>query len=197
MTVKTALSMLFTATLIIALEGCCLCPWRAKVVCVDFEPPLTLGTQYGGSGHNSGDLAFTTNGVPISVYEFNFNGGSAFRVAYIEVPSLPFSSGQCIRTNNINLEFDFSQLGFQTSQVDLRFLDAGGFENLSVNGSPIFVGELRSAPASIGGVGLVVNTESFPPPSSNVKGTLILRGEVKTLRIGGQEFCIDQVCAKE
>jgi len=198
MTVKTALPMLFIATLIIALEGCCLCPRRIKVVCVDFEPPLAVGTQYGSPGHNSGDLAFTTKGVPISVYEFKFNGDGAFRVATIEEqPSLQFSSGQCIRTNNINLEFDFSQLGFQTSQVDLRFLDTGGHENLSVNGSPIYVGELRSAPASIGGVSLVVNTESFPPPSPNIRGILTLRGEVKTLRIGGQEFWIDQVCAKK
>lgn len=164
-------------------------------VCVDFEPPLAVGTQYGASaGHQSGDVVFTTNGIPVSVHDFNFiGGGGTFNVANIDLAPVPFGSGQSIRTNNINLEFDFSQLGFQTSQVQFEFLDLGGVENLSVNGSPVFAGDLSAAPTPIGGVSIAVFAAAIPGGS---KGMVILTGAVQKLRIGGQEFCIDNVCAR-
>jgi hypothetical protein len=168
-----------------------------SVVCVDFEPPLALGTQYGTPvGQNPGDVAFTTtNGVTVKVWDFHFTGGGgAFNLAKIDAAPVPFGSGQSIRTNNINLEFDFSQLGFQTSQVDFEFLDLGGLENLSVNGSPLFAGELSSAPTPIGGVSLAV---SATPVTGGNKGTVTMRGAINTLRIGGQEFWIDSVCARK
>ena len=167
-----------------------------SVVCVDFEAPLTVGTQYGmPAGQSPGDLAFTTNNIPVSVYDFNFiGGGGTFNLAQIDPASATFGNGQIIRMNNINLEFDFSGLGFQTAQVTFEFLDLGGFENLSVNASPIFAGELSSAPTPIGGVTLAVTTV---PVTGGNKGTATLRGVVTTLRIGGQEFWIDQVCASQ
>lgn len=192
MTTKTALPMLLVVILIIALVGC---P-PPRPVCVDFEPPLTVGTEYGApAGNSPGDVVFTTNGVPVSVENFDYIGtGGTFNLAYIDTATSFFGNGQTIRTNNINLEFDFSNIGFRTSRVDLEFLDLGGFENLSVNGSTVFAGELTSAPSPIGGVTLVFSTT--PVPGGN-KGNLTLKGAVTTLRIGGQEFWIDNVCAKK
>ncbi len=163
--------------------------------CVDFEPPLVAGTQYGQPvGQLPGTVIFTTNGIPVSVHDFLFlNAGGTFNLARIEPPPVPFGSGQTIRTNNINLEFDFSPIGFPTSQVQFEFLDLGGLENISVNGSPIFAGELAAAPNPIGGVGISVTTV---PVTGGKRGTVTLTGVVKTLRIGGQEFWIDQVCAR-
>jgi len=162
---------------------------------VDFEPPLVAGTQYGQpAGQANGAVIFPSNGIPVSIHDFVFTGGGGtFNSARIEPPPVPFSSGQSIRTNNINLEFDFTSLGFPTSEVKFDFLDEGGFENISVNGSPVFAGELSAAPNPIGGVNIAV---SSVPVAGGKKGTVILLGAVNKLRIGGQEFWIDQVCVK-
>ncbi|NUO08281.1 MAG: hypothetical protein HUU08_06300 [Candidatus Brocadia sp.] len=167
-----------------------------STVCVDFESPLVAGTQYGvPAGNSSGDVVFTAHGIPVSVYNFDFaGGGGTFKVARVETAPVPFGSGQSIRTNNINLEFDFSQLNFQPSEVQLEFLDLGGHENISVNGSPVFAGELSSVPNPIGGVSIAVNTVTA---QGSKKGIVTLTGAVKNLRIGGQEFWIDNVCVKK
>lgn len=160
--------------------------------CVDFEAPLIPGTQYGApAGNSNGDVIFTANGIPVSVHDFDFTGGGGtFNEAHIETPPTPFGSGQTMRTNNIDLEFDFGGLAFTPSEVQFEFLDLGGFENLSVNGSAIYAGDLPAAPAAIGGVSVAVYT-------AGSKGIVILTGAVQKLRIGGQEFWIDNVCAKK
>jgi hypothetical protein len=187
-------NMVFLLMLFIALAGC----GPKKVVCLDFEPPLALGTQYGAPvGQAPGDVAFTTNGVPVSVWDFVFtNGGGTFNLAQVDMAPVSFGIGQSIRLNNMNMELDFSGVGFQVSEVTVEFLDLGGFENLSVNGnpSPPFAGEFSAAPNPIGGIGLVVSTT---PVTGGTQGTLTLTGQVNTLRIGGQEFWVDNVCARE
>lgn len=92
-----------------------------------------------------------------------------------------------LRTNNINLEVDFSAIGFTTSEVQLESLDKGGYENISVNGStPItIVDELTSVGNSIGGIPIDVFISGT---IGDRKGVVILRGAIKTLRIGGAEF---------
>jgi hypothetical protein len=111
------------------------------------------------------------------------------------MPPVPFGMHQTISTNNINPGFDFSGIGFVPYEVQFEFLDLGGFENLSVNGSPVpvYVGELSSAPSLIGGVGVAVYDS---PVAGGNKGIVILRGLVKKLVVGGQEFWIDRVCAR-
>jgi hypothetical protein len=164
-------------------------------VCIDFEAPLTLGTQYGDPvGQVPGDLAFTANGIPVTVWDFAFlsPGSGTFNLAEIDDQSAFFGSGQSIRSNNLNLEFDFSGIGFTTTQVTLEFLDLGGFENISIDGSPIIADDIQAFPATIGGVSLAVTTT---PITGGFTGTLDLKGAVNTLRIGGQEFWIDNVCA--
>lgn len=169
-----------------------------QVVCVDFEPPLIVGTQYGTPANSPGDLVFTTNNIPVLVYDFVFGGGGGtFNFAQIDpavTTPVAFGNGQIINTNNINLEFDFSGLGFQTNQVTFDFLDLGGLENISINGSPVIADELSAVPSPIGGVNLTVNATPF---SGGQSGTATLTGAVTTLRIGGQEFWMDNVCAFE
>jgi hypothetical protein len=167
-----------------------------REVCVDFELPLTVGTQYGApAGHHPGDIVFTASGIPVSVHDFEFSGGGGtFNVAMIDTAPAPFGAGQSMNTNNINLEFDFTGLGFTPTKVSFEFLDLGGDENLSVNGSPMFIGDLSAVPTPIGGVDISVSTT---PVTGGKTGTVILTGPVKTLRVGGQEFWIDNVCARE
>jgi hypothetical protein len=169
---------------------------RLREVCVDFEPPLTAGTQYGApAGNHSGDVIFTSNGIPVSIHDFIFqSGGGTFNAADIEVAPVPFGMGQSMRTSSLNLEFDFSYIGFVPNEVNFEFLHTGGFENISVNGSPIFAGELASAPNPIGGVNISISTT---PATRGKKGIVTLTGTIQKLKVGGQELWIDNVCARE
>ena len=165
-------------------------------VCVDFELPLTVGTQYGGpAGNTPGDVIFTSNGIPVSVYEFNFpGGGSTFGVAMVEPAKPVFGTSQIMHLSGVALEFDFTHLGFVPKEVKFEFLDGAPIEeNLSVNGS-MFIGDIASAPASLGGVNISVSTTPVPGGKT---GTVTLTGPVKTLRVGGRELWIDNVCARE
>jgi hypothetical protein len=184
------------AAIALALLGCPGHQAPLAFACIDFEPPLAAGTQYGAPvGQAPGTVIFTSHAIPVTVQNFIFVGsGGTFNSARIEVPPAPFGSGQSIRTNNINLEFDFTPLGYPTSEVKFDYLDQGGSENVSVNGSPVFAGDLPATPNPIGGVTVAIT--SGPAPGGK-KGTVTLTGVVKTLRIGGQEFWIDNVCAKK
>ena len=209
MKAKSVFIVSLVAAFTFALTGCpnppntpcpsptpCPTPTSSCEVCVDFEPPLAAGTQYGTPvGQAPGTVIFTTNGIPVSIHDFNFVGsGGTFNLARIELPPAPFSSGQSIRTNNINLEFDFSAVGFPVSQVQFDFLDQGGIENISVNGSPIFAGNLPGAPSPIGGANIAVASSAA---AGGTRGTVILMGSVNKLRVGGQEFWLDRVCARK
>ena len=96
-------------------------------------------------------------------------------------------------TNDVNLEFDLSQLRFPISQVQFEFLAMGGYQNIAVDGNPnpIFAGHLVMAPNPIGGIGHAVIAN---PVAGGVQGTMTLTGKVKSLRGGGQGFWIDNVC---
>ncbi len=167
-------------------------------MCIDFELPLTIRTQYGApAGHSSGDVIFAANDIPVSVHDFTWmSGGGTFNRAYIDLARQGFGSGQTIRTNNINLQFDFSQLGFQPSQVQFEFLDTGGNENVSVNESPVLPLELTQIPGPlpVGGATLVVNAVSVD--GNDKRGLVTITGAVQTLKTGGQEFWIDRVCVR-
>jgi hypothetical protein len=171
-------------------------PLQGGGVCMDFGPPPSAGTVFGSPANNPGDIVMqTASGIRMSVYDFVWvGGGGTFNTARIELPPRPFGNGQTIRTNNINLDFNFAGIGFLASRVTLEFLDMGGFENLSVNGQPvpIYAGELTAVPNSIAGVSISV---ASTPLSGGKKGTVALTGPVNTLRVGGQELWLDNVCA--
>jgi hypothetical protein len=126
------------------------------------------------------------------VNEFQFtNGGKTFGSAQIAAGN--FAGGeQILRVNNINLEFDFRRIGFETAQVTFDYFKQGGFENLLVNGEA-YVGNLAQAKNTLGGVTVSVSEVVL---GSGRRGTVLLRGAVKTLTVGGQEFMLDNVCAR-
>lgn len=192
---KTKLVVLFTVLCLAAL----VLPSQAQPVCVTFEPPFAIGNTYGAPvGQVSGDLAFVSNNIRGYVYKFiQANGNPAFNRAFIDFAPVAFSPGQSLRTNNINLRFDLTGLGFNVTRVTLYYLDLGGTENLAVNTSGIYVGELTAAPAGLGGATVAVSSTPVPPPIHGKMGTVVVKGPVvKSLLIGGQELWIDSVCAQ-
>jgi len=81
-----------------------------------------------------------------------------------------------------------------TQVADIDFLDMGGFENISVNGSPMFTGDISAVPGSLGGAAVSV---SSTPAAGGKTGLVTLAGAIQKLRVGGQEFWINNVCAME
>ena len=163
---------------------------------VGFEPPLAVGDQFGApAGHSPGDYAFTDGGVDVYVDKFQFiGGGTAFNVAEIDICPVAMGFNQSARPNNIALDFDFTTLGGIVSRVDFKFADLGGLENLAVNGA-LYVGDISSAPAALGGATVTVSSSPLGPPISGRRGLVSIKGRIKTLRIGGQELWVDQMCA--
>jgi hypothetical protein len=170
---------------------------QAQPVCIDFGPPPPVGTTYGAPvGQSSGDLAFSVNGIDAYVYNFSLiPAGTAFNRAMIRVApvSLP---GQSLWMTNIDMLFDLQNLPFTVRRVTLSYLDLGGYENLAVNSSGIYRGQIAAAPAVLGGANVSVTSMPAPPPVNGRTGTITITGpQIKSFLIGGQEFWIDNVCA--
>ncbi len=112
-------------------------------------------------------------------------GGSTFGFAEVTTAS-GIGTGQDMRTGNINLMFDFSELGITPDFVTFDFADYGGYENLSLNGGTVYIGELTAAPAPPG--------FSMNITMSGSIGNAIIAGPVEKLLVGGQEFFLDNIC---
>ncbi|MEN8224729.1 MAG: T9SS type A sorting domain-containing protein [Bacteroidota bacterium] len=155
--------------------------------CVDFES-LAIGTTYGNGINAPGDVIFTENDIPVTVENFEWTGGGGtFGVATVVDGIGSFGTPMAMGTNNVNLGFDFNNLAFVPNRVYFDFTDSGGNENISVNGSPIFAGELMSAPMPVGVSISFVNMGTFY--------RAVMSGEITSLVVGGQEFALDNVCA--
>jgi len=155
--------------------------------CVDFET-LAIGTNYGNGINAQGEVIFTQNDIPVTVEYFEWTGGGGmFGTATVMDGTGIFGTMNSMWTNNINLGFDFTGIGYMHNRVSFDFADLGGNENISVNGEPIFAGELNMAPMPPGITMIITDMGDF------MRATLY--GNVETLVVGGQEFQIDNVCA--
>lgn len=173
----------------------------AAPACVDFEPPLLAGTVWGFSaGQPPLTYVHTENGIRVYTEKFFLaGGGTAYRDARIGLPPVAFSAGQAARLLHINLIFDFSGVGFTPSSYTFDYLDVNGvqsYENLRVNASGVFIGELDSPPPALAGVPINVAVGPIAVPPIGDRGTIKLGpGFVSRLTVGGQDLWIDHVCA--
>lgn len=164
--------------------------------CVEFGPPPAAGTIWGSpAGHVPGQVVHVENSVQVAVQPFNWlGGGGSFNFAEVDFPPVAFANGQAAGPNNINLQFYFGNLGWLPTKVYFSYLDLGGHENLSVNGSLFYIGDLHLAPAVVGGRN--VNVSSWAVPGGLAGHVRIWGGTIKHITVGGQEFWIDKVCAE-
>lgn len=179
-------------------------PSRAALspVCVTFDAVAYSDTSGGAWGEVPGDVIFTENAIPVSVHAFHNPAPDppAFGYFYVRpafaaaAPFPAFGTGRIGRTNNIDLRFNFSALSFVPSSVTFEFRDYGGHENLKVNGSGLYIGELTGAPSPMGGV-TVASAWSWSAGNVFKQGTTTLTGAVGSFMVGGQELFLDNVCA--
>lgn len=172
----------------------------AVPLCVDFEPPLAAGTTWGATvGQPPLTLVHVENGIRVYTEKFFLTGGAtAYRDARIGLPPVAFSAGQAARTLHINLIFDFTGISFVPSSYTFDYLDPLGnqvYENLKVNASPVFIGELNTPPAALAGVPISFASGPFFAPPSGDRARIKLGPGVGRLQVGGQDLWIDHVCA--
>ena len=162
--------------------------------CVTFDS-TPVGTNFGlATGYGEGAAALTEDGIPVSVHDM---GGDPNKHAEVLLENVDFGRENIIRPRNMNLEFDFTQLDFTPCKVTFKFLDWGGREYISVNSEAAHIGELTLAPTSWpGGISMTVTSTRTPRNPHNKTGKAVIEGPVQKLRVGGQEFFVDDVCAK-
>jgi hypothetical protein len=161
--------------------------------CVDFEPPIEAGTEFGTpAGQPRGTVIITTSAIAVSVSDLEVGGNTFFNSASVVAAPAALGTDQALQLNNISLDVDLSAVPFLVREVRLDYLHLGGTDNLGVNGSNVFVGDLSAAPPTLGGVAVSVTTN---PVTGGTRGTVVLTGRVTSLRIGGQELLLDDICA--
>lgn len=168
----------------------------APSACVNFNVPA-LGAVFGAPIPNApGSVVWVESAIPVSVNRFFLiGGGTTYNWLRIEPAPASFTlaSGPTGHTNNINTGYDFTGLPFTAKTVVFRFLHLGGYENLSVNGSPPFIGPLTAPPAAVGGIAVASASVAVP---GGAQGTITLSGgAISKIMVGGQELWLDSVCA--
>lgn len=165
--------------------------------CVLFNVP-PVGTTFGAPvGQPPGTWIFSEQGIRVQENKFiTSSGGSVYDRLRVEPAPPPYTlavtnTGHAI---NLNALFSFPGIGWVTSNVKLHYMKyTGGYENLSVNGSPVVVGQITSPPALVGGATVTSTPVGFV---GGVQGTLTISGvPINTIQLGGTSLWIDTVCA--
>lgn len=170
-----------------------------------------LNTQWGdvAPGPSSyplpaGGFMFNEAGIDLytdSLFSLHYPNGY-YKNQITTSPVTGFGNGYVMHTNNATVEFDLAALNADT--ICLHMLDLGGYEYLEVNGQPFSsfndYGGLMNAPSALGGVNVQVSgfpIETMVGGALDTTGyqmQLHLYGNVQTLKVGGQEFWIDNMC---
>lgn len=152
--------------------------------CVSFESP-PLGTVY-----NVGDT-FIDSATVIVCMPFQWSNGISTNDGFATVvtEACAGGSGQEMQVNNINLAFGFLS---KLNGLTLNFGEYGGNLNITINDEfKNFENFDDINGSNIGGVQVTCTGTGC---SGGGTGTLELVGEITLFIIGGQEFCIDDVC---
>lgn len=156
-------------------------------------PPL--GTVFGAPvGQPPGTGVFVEGGIGVRTAQFMAGGVAAYNYARIEpAPATPFGDGQVARMNNMNFRYIPIPPGGPYYSAIFEFRDLGGVENFSINGAPLYVGDISLLPSPYFAWSTGVSTAPVP---GGVEGTVRLTGTtaLTEIMVGGQEFWIDNVC---
>ncbi len=166
--------------------------------CINFES-FTGGTVFNtANGYEPGSIFLQRQGVTGTVERFqNGNTQSFGQVVIRQAPSTlnpPFtlSQGQSVLTSNATVQFQFPA---GTTSVCFHFWAGSGAENIAVNGQPVqLVNFPFNIPSNLA-PGVTWNiTPASTPGTALATGTMCLTGNIQSLRVGGQEFFLDNLC---
>jgi hypothetical protein len=150
------------------------------------------GRHWGGPyGNLPGDAIFAEDGIQVGIDEWTDGSTVMFLDALADAPWGPLGSGVALHLNNICATYDFGAVG-TLAEVKFDYVDGAGTENLAIDGT-LYIGDIDAIPAGyFPGFTVSVTVNSGP---GYIYGTVTVTGNVHELKIGGQQFYIDNVCA--
>ncbi len=160
------------------------------LICTGFDE-LEMGEEYNEATQPPGANLFTINGIHTTLEPFTyFDGSTDIQNVWVDHGVEAPLEDNALWISNSTLLFDFSDLVEPTVKVRFDYWDGGGEENIAVNGMPVLVvNNFFEVPQDIAPD--VTMTFDFTPPHV---GQVILEGNIKSLKIGGQEFMLDNLC---
>jgi hypothetical protein len=162
--------------------------------CDDFND-IDLG-EYPAADFEEDDVVFTVNDVPVYMLPFQYSNGGSDRIKFVmeEIfnPALLPVRGHALFTGNTTALFDFNGLSDKVTRVTIDITLGHPEYNLAVNGEPVqVVSNLFFLPEDIApGVKLTVAYAN----NQNTTAQLTFTGSISSLRIGGVESSIDNLC---
>ena len=164
-------------------------------VTIDFDQ-YAMPLQFGGAaGNMPGDEIFAEYGWPFTIH--NMAGSTFFGTVEID-PNPPMNTwqGNALLVNSIALEMDVS--GSKPEAAFIPFLDgtANFQKELIVNGIDVLSGIgnfSNSVTWTVGNLQLQIGVGALGNSGFNLGGICIY-GPIETIRIGGEELWIDNVC---
>lgn len=164
---------------------------------VTFET-VPAGTRFGQQfGSTPGQVVneLTQDGIQVSFETFSISAQNftAFVRAETGGAFAPIFPTAPLEMDNINVQFDFTQVGFNVSRVSLEYLELGGLDNFSVNGGTRFeISPLATLPTGVA-PGVTLLNEVLDSLTGRSRITLL--GDVDSVLIGGQELVVDTIIA--
>jgi hypothetical protein len=158
--------------------------------CIDFNKSTTFpsGTIYNQSNDSITSFCWYESRTDNLV----INNTPKYGSGRLVTGPAGFGNDQVLNTNNCTLRLK-SIGNKKLVTITIDYLDLGGTENLSINGN-LYSGELNNAPSRLGNTSVTVTSGPIPLPAKGKTGTITLNGIITELKIGGQEFYLDNIC---
>ncbi len=166
--------------------------------CIEFET-LAAGTVFKDSinpmtvpdtVHIENNVSMTTN------FFINQSGVSLFDSISADSASMFFDAadGIQISTQNATIDFTFPPFpNFPCREITFNYFQEGDLNNISINGEPIQLFQrFEDLPYDIA---TAVVAEVFPINAR--EGSIKLKGFIRTVRLGGEELALDNICYDE
>jgi len=167
--------------------------------CLGFDD-IAAGTYYNANyGYEPGDVFLEAQGITGRLARYIGTANSEiFGDVSVQnnptnlLPPFALASGRVLHTAGATVRLNFPA---GTNQVCFRFWAGDGAENISVNGQPLQVVNFPfNIPVTLApGVTFTI-TPASPAGVVNSTGIMCLNGNIETLRIGGANFYMDEIC---
>lgn len=166
--------------------------------CIEFES-LAAGTVFKNSINPTivPDTILIENNVSMTTNSFiNRSGVALFDSISADSASVFFDAadGIQISTHNATIDFIFPPFpNFPCREITFNYYQDGDLNNLSINGEPIQLFQrFEDLPYDIA---TAVVAEVFPINAR--EGSIKLKGFIRTVRLGGEELALDNICYDE
>lgn len=154
---------------------------------------LAMGQTWNAGNSAPGDEAFVEAGVPVVLEEFLGGAGYVFGTVAVDGGIPGFDDGQVLHLDDACVEFDLT--GLDVVELSLEFRAGPGFENLLVNGAVLVTLDITNFPSAIA-PGVTCTVASTNDGFSSSIGKLVLTGPLETVRFGGDDLLLDDVCIR-